>query len=150
MKEKEIEIVNEYDGYVGFDVPILISNDENETIPIYGLLYNRERRHRDDLWTWELNRYICYLQGCENVQKNGGKLVPEQWITCEGNIIALDVNSKNFVYQTMRHRMIGYRIFEDVLPYEFGDEDVDDIFVLSPDFLIKNGLTPVITIIDVE
>lgn len=149
MKEKETDIVDVYDGFVAFQEPILITNDANETIPIYGLLYNRERRHRDDLWTWELNRYLAYLQGCENVQKNGGKLVPEQWITSDGNIIPLDVSNKNFIYKTMKHRLTEYKISEDMVPFEIEDGDVDDVFVISQEFSIRNGLTPVIQISEI-
>ena len=149
MKEKETDIVDVYDGFVAFQEPVLITNDANETIPIYGLLYNRERRHRDDLWTWELNRYLAYLQGCENVQKNGGKLVPEQWITSDDNIIPLDVSNKNFIYKTMKHRLIEYKISEDIVPFEIEDGDVDDVFVISQEFSIRNGLTPVIQISEI-
>ena len=149
MKEKETDIVDVYDGFVAFQEPVLITNDANETIPIYGLLYNRERRHRDDLWTWELNRYLAYLQGCENVQKNGGKLVPEQWITSDDNIIPLDVSNKNFIYKTMKHRLIEYKISEYIVPFEIEDGDVDDVFVISQEFSIRNGLTPVIQISEI-
>lgn len=149
MKEKETNIVDVYDGFVAFQEPVLITNDANETIPIYGLLYNRERRHRDDLWTWELNRYLAYLQGCENVQKNGGKLVPEQWLTSDDNIIPLNVSNKNFIYKTMKHRLIEYKISEDIVPFEIEDGDVDDVFVISQEFSIRNGLTPVIQISEI-
>lgn len=149
MKEKETDIVDVYDGFVGFQEPVLITNDANETIPIYGLLYNRNRRHRDDLWTWELNRYLAYLQGCESVQKNKGKLVPEQWITSNDNIISLDVNNKNFIYRIMKHRLIEYKISENIVPFEIEKGDVDDVFVISQEFSIRNGLTPVIQISEI-
>ena len=150
MKKSKTDAVEWYDGFVYFNVPILITNDADEIITIHGLLYNRDQKHNDDLWLWELNRFICYLQGCENVQKNQGKLVPEQWITSDGNIIALDVSHKNFIYTAMRDRMIGYKIVESDLPYMIEEGDTEDVFVISPDFIIRNGITPVIQIIEVK
>ena len=73
-----------FDGIVSFDMPVHIKNDKEEEISIYGLLFNKKERHGDDLWTWELGRFLCYLQGAERVQNNGGGLAPkttvELWI----------------------------------------------------------------------
>lgn len=48
-----------FDGIVSFDMPVHIKNDNEEEISIYGLLFNKKERHDDDLWSWELNRYMC-------------------------------------------------------------------------------------------
>ncbi|MCH5335468.1 MAG: hypothetical protein J1D86_06685, partial [Alistipes sp.] len=61
-----------YDAVVVFDIPVEIANDRGERIYIFGLLYDKTLKHKDDLWTWELNRYLCYLQGCQTVQTNNG------------------------------------------------------------------------------
>lgn len=34
-----------YDAVVEFQIPIQITNDADEVISIYGLLYNQEERH---------------------------------------------------------------------------------------------------------
>lgn len=53
-----------YDAIVSFDEPIMIQDDNGELHTIYGILYNQKRRHHDDLFLWEVNRYITYLMGC--------------------------------------------------------------------------------------
>ena len=50
-----------YDAVVKFNIPILIQDDNGELHTIYGILYNQQRKHRDDLFLWEVNRYITYL-----------------------------------------------------------------------------------------
>ena len=87
--------------------------------------------------------------GCENVQKSG-KLAPETWITSDENIISLNVEHKNFIYKTMRHKMIGYRLCESELPYDILEGESDDIFVISEEFLVRNEIYPIIHLVEVE
>lgn len=148
--EKKDHLDCDYNGFVCFDTPIVIVNDSNEPIPIYGLLYNINKLHLNDLGFWSLNRYICYLLGCENVQKNGGTLAHETWITPDENIISLNVEYKNFIYKTMRHKMIGYKLCESELPFDILEGESDDIFVISDEFLIRNEIYPIIQLVEVE
>lgn len=39
-----------YDAVVKFNIPILIQDDNGELHTIYGILYNQQRKHRDDLF----------------------------------------------------------------------------------------------------
>ena len=130
-----------YDAVVVFDVPVEIANDRGERIYIFGLLYDKTLKHKDDLWTWELNRYLCYLQGCQTVQTNNGKLAPELWITPDEQLIALKVETKNYIYRIMRERMQGYRVVEYDQPLDLKPEEHEDLFVISKEPLVRYHLT---------
>ena len=129
MKNKE------YDGIVIFYTPIQIVDDGGDVISIYGLLYNKQEKHNEDLWRWKLNRYVCYLQGCERVQCNGGKLAPELVITSGGNMISLNVRLKNLIYRIMKKEIIRYRIIETVEPIVIQSNEVEDNLVISQQLL---------------
>lgn len=131
MKDKE------YDALVVFNMPIHITNDAEEVVSIYGLLYDKETKHKDDLWTWELNRYICYLMGCAKAQSNGCRLAPGLFITENGNIIALNVELKNLIYRIMKDKMTGYRIIETIEAFEPCPDEVQDIFVISQQLISR-------------
>lgn len=131
MKDKE------YDALVILDVPIHITNDAGEVVSIYGLLYDKETKHKDDLWTWELNRYICYLMGCEKAQSNGCRLAPGLFITENGNMIALNVELKNLIYRIMKDKMTGYRIIETIEAFEPCPDEAQDIFVISQQLISR-------------
>ena len=133
---------SKYDAIVCFYLPIHIKNDEGDTIPIYGILYDKDARHKDDLWTWQLNRYICFLQGCERVQINGGKLAPEVWYTYSGRMIELTNQHKNFIYRIMKKDMMDYRITEFVSPIEYKPEEIDDIFIISEELMKRYNQFP--------
>ena len=47
MDEKKNAV---YDAVVVLDTPIKIQNNRKEEIPIYGLLYEREQRGRNDMF----------------------------------------------------------------------------------------------------
>ena len=126
-----------YDALVILDMPIHITNDAGEVVSIYGLLYDKDTKHKDDLWTWELNRYICYLMGCEKAQSNGCRLAPELFITEDGNMIALNVELKNLIYRIMKERMTGYRIIETIEPLELHHDEVQDIFVIYQEPILR-------------
>lgn len=114
-----------------FDTPIQIVDDGGDVISIYGLLYNQDEKHKDDLWTWELNRYICYLQGCERAQSNGCKLAPELLITKDENMIALKVRFKNLIYRIMKKHLIRYRMVELTDPIKIHFGETDDNLIIS-------------------
>ena len=131
MKNKQ------YDAMVVFDFPIHIADDDGDVFSIYGLLYNKKKKHNDDLWTWVLNRYICYLQGCERVQSNGCKLAPELLITNGGHTIPLNVRLKNTIYRIIKKDMIEYRIIEPIEPIEIHADEVDDNLIISQELLLR-------------
>lgn len=124
-----------YNSLVVFQRPIQIMDDRKNAIAIYGLLYNRRERHKDDLWTWELNRYLCYLLGCEKIQKSGCRLAPELIITQTENMIALNVELKNLIYRIMKDKMIDYLIVEPKVPFKIYETETEDIFVISKKLL---------------
>ncbi len=126
-----------FDGIVSFDMPVHIKNDKEEEISIYGLLFNKKERHGDDLWTWELGRFLCYLQGAERVQNNGGGLAPEVFYTPSGRMIKLDIGLKNLICRLMIDKCIGYRIIEFIEPLEIRSDEADDIFIISDEFIGK-------------
>ena len=126
-----------YDGIVVFDEPVKIKNADDDTISIWGLLYDRSLKHADDLWTWELNRYICYLMGCQTVQEKNGDLAPELWITFNNHIIRLGATIKNFIHRLLQNRMIGYKVVEYDLPPEIGEEEHEDLFITSIEPLLR-------------
>lgn len=126
-----------FDGIVSFDMPIHIKNDSEEEISIYGLLFNKKERHDDDLWCWELNRYLCYLQRAERVQKNGGNLAPEVFYTPSGRMIKLDIELKNLICRLMNVKRMGYRVIEFIEPLEIRPDESDDIFIISDEFISK-------------
>lgn len=101
-----------FDGIVSFDMPIHIKNDNEEDISIYGLLFNKKERHGDDLWIWELGRFLCYLQGAERVQNNGGGLAPEVFYTPSGRMIKLDIGLKNLICRLMIDSTCTYRMIQ--------------------------------------
>ena len=46
-----------YDAVVILETPIRIVNDRKETIQIFGLLYERDMRKRNDLFVWSVQVY---------------------------------------------------------------------------------------------
>ena len=122
---------NQYDGMVILDIPIKIKDDEGKALPIYGLLYNKEYRHNDDLWQWQLNRYLCYLLGCTRIQKNKGTLVPDLFITSEGNSICMNDSVKNLLYRLLKKDMPTFRVMESDKPFEIEKNEIDCNFIIS-------------------
>ena len=130
-----------YDGVVLFDTTIKITNDRKEEIPIYGLLYERDARCRNDLFVWSVQRYITYLMGCQQVQEKGGKLSPEIWMLPNEHIITLGNPVKNFIYKYLKPQLIKYRLVEFDQPLEVKDEEHDDLFLISNDPLTRCNLS---------
>ena len=126
-----------YDAVVMLDTPIKIQNDRKETIQIYGLLYERKMRERNDLFVWSVQRYITYLMGCQQVQEKGGKLSPEIWMLPNEHIITLGNPVKNFIYKFLKPQLIKYRLVEFDQPLEVKDEEHDDLFLISQDPLTR-------------
>lgn len=129
-----------YDGVVLFDTPIKITNDRKETIQIYGLLYERKMRERNDLFVWSVQRYITYLMGCQQVQEKGGKLSPEIWMLPNEHIITLGNPVKNFIYKFLKPQLIKYRLVEFEKALDIKDEEHDDLFLISEDPLTRYDL----------
>ena len=124
-----------YDAIVSFDEPIMIQDDNGELHTIYGILYNQKRRHHDDLFLWEVNRYITYLMGCSRAVKNGGSIAPELWIAKSGEMIILDNAAKDYIYTIMKDEMIGYRLLEFDKPLDILPDEVEDEWVIAPSIL---------------
>ena len=51
MDEKKNAV---YDAVVMLDTPIRIQHDRKETLSIFGLLYERDMRERNDLFVWSV------------------------------------------------------------------------------------------------
>ena len=126
-----------YDAVVVLDTPIKIQNDRKETIQIYGLLYERKMRERNDLFVWSVQRYITYLMGCQQVQEKGGKLSPEIWMLPNEHIITLGNPVKNFIYKFLKPQLIKYRLVEFEKPIDVKDEEHDDLFLISNEPLTR-------------
>ena len=129
-----------YDAVVVLNTPIKIQNDRKETIQIYGLLYERKMRERNDLFVWSVQRYITYLMGCQQVQEKGGKLSPEIWMLPNEHIITLGNPVKNFIYKFLKPQLIKYRLVEFNQPIDVKDEEHDDLFLISADPLTRYDL----------
>ena len=129
-----------YDAVVVLDTPIKIQNDRKETIQIYGLLYERDIRKRNDLFVWSVQRYITYLMGCQQVQEKGGKLSPEIWLLPNEHIITLGNPVKNFIYKFLKPQLIKYRLVEFDQPLDIKDDEHDDLFLISEDPLTRYDL----------
>ena len=126
-----------YDAVVILETPIRIVNDRKETIQIFGLLYERDIRKRNDLFVWSVQRYITYLMGCQQVQEKGGKLSPEVWMLPNEHIITLGTPVKNFIYKFLKPQLIKYRLVELSQPIDVKDEEHDDLFLISADPLTR-------------
>ena len=129
-----------YDAVVVLDTPIKIVNDRKETIQIFGLLYERKMRERNDLFVWSVQRYITYLMGCQQVQEKGGKLSPEIWMLPNEHIITLGNPVKNFIYKFLKPQLIKYRLVEFNQLLDIKDDEHDDLFLISQDPLTRYDL----------
>ena len=129
-----------YDGVVLFDTPIKITNDRKEIIQIFGLLYERKMRERNDLFVWSVQRYITYLMGTELLLNKGGESAPEIWKMPSGNIIQLTNAVKNFIYKLQRNLLLKYRLIEFNQPLDIKDEEHDDLFLISQNPLTRCNL----------
>ena len=129
-----------YDAVVVLDTPIKIQNDRKETIQIYGLLYERDMRERNDLFVWSVQRYITYLMGCQQVQEKGGKLSPEIWMLPNEHIITLGNPVKNFIYKFLKPQLIKYRLVEFEKALDVKDDEHDDLFLISNELLTRYDL----------
>ena len=142
-KKEQVKIMpnkENYDGVAIFDKPIRILDDENNPIPIYGLMFSKGRKHADDLWQWELNRYLAYLMACEVVQKQNGKLAPEMLLLGSGHSINLKVETKNVIYRLMKDDLIGFRIKEYIEPFmDIREGETEGDFVISESFIERYG-----------
>ena len=137
MDEKKNAV---YDAVVMLDTPIKIQNDRKETIQIYGLLYERKMRERNDLFVWSVQRYIIYLMGTELLLNKGGESAPEIWKMPSGNIIQLTNAVKNFIYKLQRNLLLKYRLVEFNQPLDIKDEEHDDLFLISQNPLTRCNL----------
>ena len=137
MDEKKNAV---YDAVVVLDTPIKIQNDRKETIQIYGLLYERKMRERNDLFVWSVQRYITYLMGCQQVQEKGGKLSPEIWMLPNEHIITLGNPVKNFIYKFLKPQLIKYRLVEFEKELDVKDDEHDDLFLISQEPLTRYDL----------
>lgn len=121
---------NKYDGMVVFETPILITDQTDEKHFIYGLLYNKDEMHKNDLWTWEINRFIAYLLGCQRMTENGGELTTDAWLSSCGKIIPLTPAAKNFIYKLEKKELPRYTI-DETSPIELSDGNHEGEFLLT-------------------
>ena len=120
-----------YDAVVVLDTPIKIQNDRKETIKIFGLLYERKMRERNDLFVWSVQRYIAYLMGTELLLNKGGESAPEIWKMPSGKIIPLTTAVKNFIYKFQKNLLMKYRLAEFSKALDIKDDEHDDLFLIS-------------------
>lgn len=128
------KLKNKYDGMVIFETPILIIDHTYEKHYIYGLLYKKEVMHKNDLWTWEINRYLAYLLGCQKHTEKGGELTSDTWFTSKGKIIPLSPEAKNFIYKLEKTELPKYTI-DEVTPIKLSDGDYEGDFLLINPYL---------------
>ena len=128
-----------YDSIIYFDsIPITILDDQGKEINIYGILYNRQSAHEEDLYLgFFVNRYICYLRASEIIQQKGGKLAPDFWELPNGNKITLQLPQKNLIYRIMRERMLWYRIIETDGALDLKEDEYDGNFLISKNPLLR-------------
>ena len=142
-KKETVKIIpNEknYDGIIIFDTPVKIKDEENKLINIYGVLFNKDRKHNDALWQWEITRYYCYLMACERVQEHNGKLAPEMFILNNGKSIPLTTECKNLIYRLLKDQLLGYRIKEFIEPFaDIKEGETDSDLVISESFVERYG-----------
>lgn len=130
---------NKYDGVIWLDTPIRITPDKGETRSIYGILYNKKKSHKDDLFIWGINRYLTYLVGCERMIDRGGNVSPEMYIMPSGRMIILTLELKNFIYRILKDKIPGYKLLEYAEPLTYTSDEVDRCFVISQSFLVNNA-----------
>ncbi|MCH5234804.1 MAG: hypothetical protein J1E16_05880 [Muribaculaceae bacterium] len=131
-----------YDSIIYFDsIPITILDDQGKEINIYGILYNRQTAHEEDLYLgFFVNRYICYLMASEIIQQKGGQLAPDFWELPNGNKITLQLPQKNLIYRIMRDRMLWYRIIETDGALDLKEDEYDGNFLISKNPLLRMGI----------
>ena len=139
---EKVEIKLAYDSLIYFNsIPITILDDAGEKINIYGILYNKQSAHEEDLFLgFFVNRYICYLRACEIIQQKGGLLAPDFWELKNGNKITLQLAHKNLIYRIMRNRMLWYRIIETDEAIDLKEDEFDGNFLISKKPLIRMGI----------
>lgn len=141
-KETKKRIPNDkgYNGVVIFDEPVKIKDDEGKPIPIFGILYNKDEKHRDDIWLWELNRFLTYLVASARVQERNGKIAPEMWILGSGQTINLNVENKNLIYRLLKDEIPSYKVKEFDEPFkDIKEGETEGEFVVSESFLERYG-----------
>ena len=136
---------NGYDIVVIFDHEITIDDGPikeggNGFCKIYGLLYKREEKHRNENWSKDLQIHLAYLMGCERLQKNGGDMSKTEWFLPNGRVVPLTQSVIFFIYKILLPEIMGYRIVEFDKPFELGFRQNDEIFLLSREPLESLGL----------
>lgn len=130
-----------YDSIILFDsLPIYISDDYGKEITIYGICYNSQAAHDEDIFVRMVNSYICYLRGSEIVQNKGGQLAPDFWELPNGNKITLQISHKNLIYRIMRDRMLWYRLVETREHLDLREGEIDGNFLISDEPLKRMGI----------
>ena len=120
-----------WDSIILFDsLPVSIKNDEGKEITIWGILYNKQDRHEDDLFIFEVNRYLAYLRFCQELQSKGGELSPDEIELPDENRISLQISHKNLLYRLYRDKIFWYFLIEkDTL--DLKPSEVDGNFLIS-------------------
>ena len=122
---------SKYNGVIVLTDPVYIKDSKGNTIYIYGILYDMLWKIKDDLFSWECQRYLAYLYGIQRCQYNKGVIEPDVWITENGAMIILDESTKNFIYKVMRPDIPVYRLVEFEKPLELEDGESEDCFLTS-------------------
>ena len=129
----EEENKNTYDSLIIFNEPISLFDDLGNIKTIYGLTYCKESKHEDDLFNWQIRRFISFLLAASDFQNSGGRLEPDCWIKNGGEIVPLTQEFKNKLYNEYRERIEPYTIVEYKAPFETSEQMVEDGFLIAFD-----------------
>ena len=142
-----------YDSVVVFDRGITIDDGPvkeggNGVCTIYGLLYNREQRHKISpvRWLESTLMTITYLMGCERLQNNGGDMSKTEWFLPNGRVVPLTYQVRYFIHSTLLPEIIGHRIVEFPKQFELGFRQSDGMFLLSREPLERLGLVDIVEV----
>lgn len=133
MQEKpETLEPTEYNAVIEFGYPIDIRDDVGNVCLIYGLLYNTE--NRDDMFIWEVSRYIAYLQAMVRLQANGTIISPDTLTLSNGNITYISNTTKNFFYRFMKPYLMRFKIheFKNVIELYPNEHEADFLVMPAP------------------
>ena len=131
---------SKYNGVVVLTDPVYINDSKGNTIYIYGILYNMLWKMKDDLFSWECQRYLAYLYGIQRSQYSKAVIEPDVWITENGAMIILDDSTKNYIYKVIRPDIPVYRLVEFEKHLELEDNEYEECFLTSPKPLERYGI----------
>ena len=132
-----------YNGVILLDQPVEIDDGPpNGITTIYGILIDKDTTHKNDLWIWTLNSYICYMRGSQMCQEQGGDIFPDHWITKDGKRIDLTTDVRGYIYKIYKdtYGVPTYRIVESEKDFMIFPMEHDGSFLTSHSFIKRYDL----------